>query len=194
MVSRSLRLLVVGVVLPLAGACSDDGDQVSATTIAPDAASIALRGDGVAVADLGDRADAAVAAVTGSLGEPTGDSGWDPPEGAYGTCPGDRVRAVEWGGLVLLFADGGTEVGRGEHLFGWRVTGAPPAVATATGLGFGATADDAEDLYPGAIERVEAEPPFPAHLVVEVEGGPITAFLDAAGAITNLEAGVPCGE
>ncbi|MGK2949677.1 MAG: hypothetical protein ACSLFP_13980 [Acidimicrobiales bacterium] len=34
---------------------------------------------------------------------------------------------------------------------------------------------------------------FPGFLVVEAEGGAITAFLDG-DVITNLEAGAPCGE
>ena len=70
----------------------------------------------------------------------------------------------------------------------------PPAVATATGLGYGATAADAEELYPGKVERVPAEEPFPAFLDIDAEGGPITAYLDEVDAITNLEAGTACGE
>jgi hypothetical protein len=189
----------------LLGGCGDDGDDGDdgsrpgttvepATTAEPDEGAIALRGDGLGVADLGDRPDDAVAAVTGALGEPTTDSGWDPPAGAFATCPGDRVRSVEWGGLTLLFADGASEVGDGQHWFAWRVVGAPPAVGTSTGLGFGATAADAEELHPDAVERVPAEPPFPPLLVIDAEGGPITAFLDATDTITNLEAGAPCGE
>ena len=74
------------------------------------------------------------------------------------------------------------------------MSGAPPPVATATGLGYGATAADAEELYPGQVERVPAEDPFPAFLEIDAEGGRITAYLDEADTITNLEAGAACGE
>ena len=76
----------------------------------------------------------------------------------------------------------------------WRVTDAPPPVATAKGLGYGATAADAEELYPDHVERVPAEDPFPAFLEIDAEGGQITAYLDDDDTITNLEAGAACGE
>jgi len=164
-----------------------------ATTTTP-AVAIALRGDGLGVVALGANPDAAIAAVTAELGAPTLDTGWEPSFSSYGTCPGEQIRAVEWDGLVLLHTDGETTYGAGEHLFSWRVTGAPPAVATAMGLGFGALAADAEELYPGQVETVPAEDPFPAFLEIQAEGGPITAYLGDAEEITNLEAGVACGE
>jgi hypothetical protein len=195
-------------------ACSDDDPDVATTTSTteapaetttsastttasepePEPSALALRGDGLGVVDFGAPPDAAVAAVVAELGEPAQDTGWEPSFSSYGTCPGEQIRGVEWGGLVLLFTDGDTAEGSGEHFFTWRVNGAPPAVATATGLGFGATADDAEDLYPGKVERVPPEETFPAFLDIDAEGGPITALLDDVDAITNLEAGTPCGE
>ena len=39
-----------------------------------------------------------------------------------------------------------------------------------------------------------AEEPFPAFLLLEAGGGTITAYLDEDDVVTNLEAGVPCGE
>ena len=140
-------------------ACSDD-DPATTTTRPPrraEPSAIALRGDGLGVVALGAAPDAAIAAVSAELGEPSVDTGWEPSFSTYGTCPGEQIRGVEWDGLVLLFTDGDTAEGTGEHLFTWRVTGAPPAVSTAMGLGFGATAADAEDLYPGEVETVPAE-------------------------------------
>lgn len=210
----ALVLLVAG---PLIGACSDDDSTTperSTTTTAPStsppdtteperegssttqaaaAATIVLRGDGLGVTALGDSPDAAVPAVTEALGEPTRDTGWQESFSEYGTCPGEQIRGVEWDHLVLLFTDAETALGTGEHLFAWRITGAPPALGTATGLGFGATAADAEQLHPGAVEVFPAEDPFPGYLEVAVDGGVITAYLDA-DVITNLEAGARCGE
>ncbi|MFP5255012.1 MAG: hypothetical protein ACLGI8_04085 [Acidimicrobiia bacterium] len=168
--------------------------QPPTTTLPEAAVEVVLRGDGLGVVELGAPPEAAVDALTEALGAPTRDTGWDPAFSEYGTCPGEQIRGVEWDHLVLLFTDGATELGEGEHLFAWRVTGAPPALGTATGFGFGATAADAEELYPGQVEQVPAEEPFPAFLVVEAEGGAITAYLDEDDVVTNLEAGVPCGE
>ena len=173
---------------------AEPGATESTTTTAPESSALALRGDGLGVVDFGAPPDDAVAAVVAELGDPAQDTGWEPSFSSYGTCPGEQIRGVEWGGLVLLFTDGDTAQGSGEHLFTWRVDGAPPAVATATGLGWGATARDAEELYPDAVERVPAEEPFPAFLEIDAEGGRITAYLDESDAITNLEAGTPCGE
>jgi len=174
---------------------ADTSTSTVATTEAePDPSALALRGDGLGVVDFGASPDAAVAAVVAELGDPAQDTGWEPSFSSYGTCPGEEIRGVEWGGLVLLFTDGNTAEGSGEHFFTWRVNGAPPAVATATGLSFGATAADADDLYPTKVERVPAEEPFPAFLEIDAEGGRITAYLDESDAITNLEAGTPCGE
>lgn len=210
----AVALLVVG---PLIGACSDDDSttperstttaapstsgsdtteperEVTSTTEAPAAPAIVLRGDGLGVTALGDSPDEAAGAVTKALGEPTRDTGWQESFSEYGTCPGEQIRGVEWDHLVLLFTDAETALGTGEHLFAWRITGAPPALGTSTGLGFGATAADAEELHPGAVEVFPAEDPFPGYLEVTIDGGVITAYLDA-DVITNLEAGVRCGE
>lgn len=213
-VRRRLALTSLVVSALVATACangSDDAEPASSTTAStgvttpsssassstaaasePDP-QIELRGDGLGVVDLGAAPDAAIAAVTAELGDPTLDTGWEASSSAYGTCPGDRVRGVEWDHLVLLFTDGSTSYGTTEHLFAWRLTGAPPALGTAKGLGYEATVADAEELYPGEVEVTEAEDPFPAFLTVPVGDGTITAYLDG-DVITNLEAGAPCGE
>ena len=56
------------------------------------------------------------------------------------------------------------------------------------------TAADAEELHPGAVERVPPEGPFPGFLDIEVEGGRLTAWIDTQDVVTNLEAGAACGE
>ncbi len=168
------------------------------TTLAPTStadapAGIVLRGDGLGIVALGASAEAAVAAVSAALGAPTADLGWQPAFSGYGTCPGTQIRAVEWDHLVLLFTDGDTAYGSGEHLFTWRLTGAPPAITTARGLGYRATVADAERMYPGAVEVTEPEDPFSGFVQITLEGGVITGYLED-DVITNLEAGAQCGE
>jgi hypothetical protein len=204
-----MRRLLVLLSLVALTACRDGGDDADGPTTTTDPttteaatpttveqeSALALRGDGLGIAAFGDDAEAAIDAVTSELGAPSKDTGWTDRGNEYGTCPGDSVRGIQWGeGLVLLFIDGDTAVGTGQHLSSWRLAGAPPAIATATGLGYGATAADAEDLYPGDVERVPAEDPFPSFLRIAAEGGPITAYLDDQDTITNLEGGVACGE
>lgn len=218
MLRRPLGLvLTLLATMALGGACSDDDptgadsattteapsstaapdstepEPEATTTTEPAAAAIVLRGDGLGVTALGDSPDDAVRAVTGALGEPTRDTDWQSSFSEYGTCPGEQIRGVEWDHLVLLFTDAETAFGTGQHLFAWRIAGAPPALGTAAGLGFGATTADAEQLHPGAVEVFPAEEPFPGYLEVAVDGGPITAYLDG-DVITNLEAGARCGE
>jgi hypothetical protein len=171
---------------------ADDGEPT--TTLPEEAEEVVLRGDGLGVVELGAAPTDALDALTEALGPPTRDTGWEPAFSEYGTCPGEQIRGVEWDHLVVLFTDGSTARGDGEHLFSWRLSGAPPALGTATGFGWGATAADAEELYPGRVEAVPAEEPFPGFLLIDAEGGTITAYLDEDDVVTNLEAGVPCGE
>lgn len=205
------------------GACSDDGDDAErsasssttsgassstapaptsttaatpTTTVVPDdvpLVRLALRGDGLGAASFGDDPVEVVRAVAATLGAHDEDTGWQPAGGAFGTCPGTRVRAVRWGGLTALFTDGTSDYGRGEHFFQWRqVPGAPP-LATVKGLGAGATRADAEALYEDVVAYEDELVGGPV-VEVQVEGGRLLGFLDGGGTITNLEAGMPCGE
>jgi hypothetical protein len=222
-VSRTARAVVAATLaVALLGACTDspddadpaatnaladvsttttDADEVTATTEASTsttgatASDLVLRGDGLGLVALGADPAEAMAAVVAALGDPSADSGWQPAGSSpYGTCPGTEVRGVEWGHLVLLFTDGATAHGSGPHLFAWRISGSPPALGTANGFGYQATVVDAEELYPGAVEVVPADEPFPGFLRVAADGGTITAYLDEADVVTNLEAGAACGE
>lgn len=212
------RAALLALVLALvATACSDDAASDATTTTAPaettapagssstmgpvgpsttepNGEELVLRGDGLGVTDFGASPADAISALTTALGPPTKDTGWEPAFSSYGTCPGEQIRGVEWDGLVLLFTDGETAEASGEHLFTWRVTGAPPAIGTALGLGWGATASDAAELYLGLVQLTPPEDPFPGFLTILAPGGSITAYLDDVQTITNLEAGTPCGE
>lgn len=214
MTRRALLATPVFALLLLA-ACRDDGGStvepaldtsssttaVTSATSAPDdttttaaaASALVLRGDGLGVVQLGADPETAIAVVSAELGAPSVDTGWESSFSSYGTCPGESIRGVEWDHLVLLFTDGDTAYGRGEHLFTWRLTGAPPALGTARGLGYRATVADAEELYPGDVEITEADEPFPGFVQVAAEGGIITGYLDGE-VITNLEGGTGCGE
>src|SRR5687767_9474898 len=96
---RPARALIAAALIVGLSACSDDEPALSpataldATTTTARATTttgadpttseqrppddIVLRGDGLGVVALGDEPDAAVAAVTAALGDPTADTGWD---------------------------------------------------------------------------------------------------------------------
>lgn len=164
------------------------------TTTAAPSGPAALRGDGLGLAAFGAAPDEALSALQSLLGNPTEDTGWQPSaSSSFGTCPGREIRAVRWDGLTLLFTNGSTEHGTGRHFFQWRQLAAPPPIATVKGLSVGATRADAEQLYPGTTV---SEDELVAGAVAEIpaEGGTLIGFLDDGDVITNLEAGVPCGE
>lgn len=175
------------------GSKHDAGIGATTSVAVRSSAAIELRGDGLGVVELGAAPDVAIAAVSAALGQPTADTGWQSASSAYGTCPGTQVRGVEWDHLVLLFTDGATPYGRSQHLFSWRLTGAPPALGTAKGLGYKATVADAQELYPGEVEVTPPQDPFPGFVTIKLPGGPITGYLEG-DVLTNLEAGAPCGE
>ncbi len=162
------------------------------TTAAPTSAA-ALRGDGLGLVSFGQAPDASMAMLAPLLGAPEEDSGWQPAIGVYGVCPGAQVRALRWGGLSLLFTEGTTDVGTGQHFFSWRQTGSPPPIATSKGLSVGATRTDIDELHPGAIYSEDELVGGPV-VEVPVEGGTLIGFLDGGGMLTNLEGGVPCAE
>src|SRR3546814_11636933 len=112
---------------------------------------MARRGDGLGVVSLGSEPDAAVSAVTAALGDPSLDTGWESSFGTYGTCPGTAVRAVEWGGLVLLFTAGPTDFGSTPHLFPSRLGSPPPPLATAPRFGLAPPAPASPALPPGPV-------------------------------------------
>src|SRR3546814_16523174 len=115
---------------------------------------MARRGDGLGVVSLGSEPDAAVSAVTAALGDPSLDTGWESSFGTYGTCPGTEVRAVEWGGMVLLFTDGPTDFGSTPHLFDWRHGSTTPLMASGAGSGAGGRVTEGQERYPGEGEIV----------------------------------------
>lgn len=172
--------------------------STSSTTAAPTTTTtevvariVALRGDGLGLVDFGRTPDEVVAAMAPVLGAPTDDTGWQPAAATYSTCPGNRIRAVQWEGLTALFTDVPTAWGTGEHFFQWRQTTAPPPIATAAGISVGASRRDVEEIYPEVVAEEELVGGVVLHF--RAEGGPLTGFLDG-DALANLEAGEPCGE
>lgn len=97
---------------------------------------IVLGPSGLGVADFGDEPDAAVAAVTSSLGPPSNDSGWTPNP----IIDDAEYRTVHWGeDLSLSFGDDETPYGaaRIRHFQSYDYSGSPPGLTTVEGIGVG---------------------------------------------------------
>ena len=128
----------------------------STTTTLPEAAKLVLRGDALGEVRFGVDAEGAIDYVESLLGPPDSDSGYVAATSEFGLCPGEQVRGVRWGDLLLLFGDE-SEVASGRlHFYGWKygpVSGALPepiGPATEGGVTLGSTVNEVLAAHPGA--------------------------------------------
>jgi hypothetical protein len=98
---------------------------------------VRLTGDGIdlrtGVVVFGTNVDKAVPALQAQLGKPTKDTGVISSFSDYGTCPGTKLRALEYGGgaLVVLF---GNVTGSALTMYQWALQpkGTPAKVPKAS--------------------------------------------------------------
>jgi hypothetical protein len=174
---------------------------------------VRLTGDGIDTGDglvaFGEAYDAVVDRLVAALGEPTEDTGEVEPFSEYGTCPGSRLRALEFGGgaLYLLFGD---VIGPDLTLYQWTLTSfqgdaaaVPPAsalVGDVTTFEFGPGTTLAEvraGVADGTLEVVEGDEVTGSFFRLSDQSSGFTGFLDGPGedaTVTAVEAGEGCGE
>ena len=166
------------------------------TTTAP-GASLPLLPDGLGDAKFGADAEDVIGYVASILGAATFDSGW--VSAGERTCPGTRVRGVDWGDLALTFGDESNVTSGRDHFYSWSLgppDGAilsPAAMATPEGIGIGSSVSDVQAAYPAAI--VSAGDEIVASSARLSEG--LFAFVtsaDGSGIVTALVGGQGCGE
>ncbi len=123
---------------------------------------------------LGDDADEVLGSLAASLGQPNGDTGPVVSQGEHGTCPGDEIREVQWGPLVVVSL---TDSDAAATFHGYRVDGRLPdatglalELETLSGLQIGDTVATLEDIYAGSytISLTEGTPDGPTF---EIRGG-----------------------
>lgn len=221
---RRLPLLVPALLLSLT-ACSDDPEPAAAPSPSTAAVSAApspspspvaltarLTGDGIDTAQrvvlFGDAFEVAEPVLRAALGEPTLDTGEQEAFGRYGTCPGSRLRALEYGdgALYVLFGDA---IGPGMTMYQWTLTerGRPGDVPRASALvGDVATfefgvGDPLAELRAGvqgsALEVREGDEMLPASFTLTDQSSGVFGALTGtapAATITGVQAGEPCGE
>ena len=179
---------------------------------APSPGRVVLTGDGLEVdgrpLPFGTSYDEALGPLTTALGPASLDTGETSPFGAYGTCPGTVLRALEYGGgaAVLLFGD---VDGPGQRFYAWNLPdqGAPDQApraralvgdAATLDLGIGTTvarlrAGSAE----GTLEVFEGDEIFgPGMRLSDQSGGLYGSLTDTsdAGSVTFVTGGSGCGE
>ncbi len=178
----------------------------------PTALAARLTGDGIDTAArvvvFGDTFEQAEPALRAALGAPTLDSGEQSSFGAYGTCPGSRLRALEFGGgaLYVLFGD---VIGPGLTMYQWSLTDqgrsadvpkASALVGDVTTFEFG-VGDTLAELRSGTSgSELDVQPgdemlPPSFRLADQSSGffGSLNGNGDQAG-ITGVIAGEACGE
>lgn len=177
------------------------GSPVSSQSPRQPKLSLGIAGIGVAL--LGDGVDETIRSASAVLGRPSKDTGWIRSFSEFGTCPGERIRAVMWGQFRLLFTDGATDHGHADrpHFFEWDYgPGRPtPALATAEGITLGSSIEQVRRAYPSADFEWD-HPMYGPNFIVRgpSELGFLWGFLsgsEAASEVTFLAYGAPhCGE
>lgn len=179
---------------------------------APVASGGQLTGNGIDLPDrlieFGAPFDDVQPALVAAVGEPTQDSGVTSSFSAYGTCPGDQLRALEFAGgaLYVLFGDvDGPEL----TMYQWtladqgRTDEVPKATAlvgdvTTYDFGVGDALGSLREGSSGAELEVFAENlPFPAAFRLRDQSPGFYGYLtgiEDSDTITGVQAGTACGE
>jgi hypothetical protein len=146
---RYLIIIALGLT---ATACSATPPPTT-TTVPPPLPDLELSQDGLGDVAFGLSPDEVVAEMAGRFGDPDHDTDWIPAEpNAYGSCPGETMRAIAWGSLAAIFVDDGTSDLGGyfyTYTYGYDYSentgGVDPRgldLRTAEGVGLGTTVAD----------------------------------------------------
>lgn len=149
-------------------------EESSERTTNPAATGVILGAGGLGIVEFGAEPNDVIDQLTQEFGPPDQDTGYTPAFSVFGTCPGEKVRGVRWGSLLVLFSDGETGfASEGTfHFFSYRdqlfdIDGRPVeslGLSTAEGVGLGSTVKDLRAAYgddltirrrslPGRIDR-----------------------------------------
>lgn len=178
---------------PATTATSNGG---TTTTVAGDP--LVLRPSGLGTVMFGSAPDTVIAAVTDDLGAPTRDSGWTDPL-SLGSCPGTKVRTVQWGDLSLYFGDESTVVTGRDHFFAYSYGPSAAAAASPAGLTIdgggtlGTTVAQLRTAHP-SVQLYPADLTAPASFAIS-DGltGQLSGVADT-DVVTRIQGGIGCGE
>lgn len=173
-----------------------------------------LTGDGIDVAtgllQFGTPFAKAEPALTAALGAPTKDTGVGSSFSDYGTCPGNKLRALEYGGGALWVLFGDVKVDGGPlTMYQWALTpqGTPTSVPPASALvgdlstlefGIGTTVKQLKDgAATGTLEVRDGDEVIgPSFSLMDQSSGFYGQLTNTkpTGTITFVQGGMSCGE
>ena len=153
------------------------------TTIDPAIEELVLSVDGIGSASFGAEPDGVVEYVSSFLGPPTKDSGWVDPL-TIGPCPGEQLRMVRWGSLVLEFSDVSNVADDRLHFYAYSYgldgeIGVPPlGLVTDVGITITSKVSELVEAYPDVILNPEDDFIAPNFYVNDDLRGLLTGLAD----------------
>jgi hypothetical protein len=159
--SLRLFLLLPMIFVGLTGCGNDEPANVTSPNAAP-LARLELSEDGLGDVLVGFPLGTVVGDITAVFGEPDLDTDWIPAEpNAFGSCPGEQMRAVGWGSLVVIFINDANDP-LGERFYTYTYGydyaenegGVDPrnlGLTTPDGLGIGSTVAELRAVYGGNV-------------------------------------------
>jgi hypothetical protein len=162
---------------------------------------LTLRPDALGPMALGVEAEAAIQYLTAILGPAATDTGWvEAFSSPFGVCPGNEVRGLEWGPLLVIFGDGTGAPGAARTFLAYTyglsdgvVQGSGPGgLRTLQGLSVGATVAELKSLHPGT-EVFDEDVLGASYLTPDGMYGILSDVSDG-GIVVTIHAGTTCGE
>lgn len=177
---------------------------------------VVLRGDGLGAVRFGAPVDEVIVALTLRWGPPDSDTGWWDPKArgmqfAFGACPGNEQRGVEWRDFWVLFSDGPTPWGpaANRHFFSWYYDaedydaprpdpgGNRPPLQTEVGISLGAAVADLQRAYGERLELFDAPEAGGPFFGVQTPNGGLNGgvtSVEPTGIVRRIIGGGGCGE
>ncbi len=168
------------------------------TTVDPMIDALLLGAEGIGSATFGSDPEGVVSYVTTLLGSPTQDTDWVDPL-TLGPCPGEELRLVSWGALVLEFGDQSTVATGRRHFYSYQYgvdgeVGVPPiGLVTGQGVTTGSPVSELVAAYPEVVLNEEDEF-ISANFYVNDDLRGLVTGLDADDVVTLVAGGRTCRE
>jgi hypothetical protein len=153
---------------------------------------VSLSENGLGVVAFGSSTQEVVAKLSSLYGTSTKDTGLIDSFSVYGTCPGQKIRVVEWNMLRTFFGD--TLYGK-QKFFGYEYANATntlPALTTRQGLTVGVSEDLLHRLYPGV--KVVTDHNDINRFDIQVSASSTISGTIENGKVAYLAGGIQCGD
>jgi hypothetical protein len=160
--------------------------------VPPISSPVSLLESGLGVVAFGSSTQETVAKLSSLYGTSTKDTGLIDSFSVYGTCPGKKIRVVEWNMLRTFFGD--TIYGK-QKFFGYEyahATTTTPVLTTGQGLTVGVSEDLLHRLYPGV--KVTKDQNDINRFDIQVSASSTISGILENGKVTYLAGGIQCAD